>query len=388
MFRNRFLGGASFLPLFEAESGAGSGGGSGGAQSGSGGARADGGAGAGAAAGGAAGGAGAGGAAGGGGSGGGAAAGGASGGGGAASGGDAGGAGATLAGGGGAADAAAAAAAAAARPAFGDKWREDLAGGDADAAKDLAKYTDPKAVYKSLRDLQTKISKGELKAPPAALPANATDEQKTAWRAAQGLPATKDDYVKALQLPNGVVLGEADKPLLDSFAQRMFDEGGSQAELNRAVSWFYQAQDAAEQARNEADGGFKTEAMVTLRTEWGNDYNQNMGAFGAFKALLPEDLQALMFTARTPDGQILGNHPAFIKAGAAMGREINPAAAIVPNNSLDAVKSMETEIGDLEKLMGDQRSEYWRGPKANQMQARYRELQDGLAKVRSRGRAA
>jgi hypothetical protein len=28
--------------------------------------------------------------------------------------------------------------------------------------------------------------------------------------------------------------------------------------------------------------------------------------------------------------------------------------------------------------MGDQRSEYWRGPKAEQHQKRYRDLQDGV----------
>jgi hypothetical protein len=64
--------------------------------------------------------------------------------------------------------------------------------------KDLEKYTDPRAVYQSLRDLQAKISKGELKAPPTPLPENATAEQKAAWRQANGLPATAEDYVKGL----------------------------------------------------------------------------------------------------------------------------------------------------------------------------------------------
>lgn len=296
-------------------------------------------------------------------------------------------AGATLAGGG-TGGAAAAAAAATIQPAFGEKWREDLAGDDKDAAKDLAKYTDPKAVYKSLRDLQAKISKGELKAAAQPLPANASDEQKAAWRQANGLPASKDDYVKNLQLPNGVVLGEADKPLVESFAAKMFEEGGTQAELNRAVNWFYQQQDAAERARSDADGQFRVQSEVALRTEWGNDFQKNLAAFSAFKAQLPGELQALLFTARTADGRVLGDHPEFLKIGAALGREINPAAAIVPADPLNAVKSMQTELADLEKLMGDQRSEYWRGPKADQMQARYRELTDGMTRVQNRGRAA
>lgn len=373
--RDRFLGGASFMPLFAPEGGAGSGGGDGGGSAG-GGTRTDSGGAASVDAGGA--------------QNGGSAGQGSPGAGGGAGGTtvDSGGASATLAGGGAAADAAAAAAAAAVRPAFGEKWREDLAGDDKDAAKDLAKYTDPKAVYKSLRDLQTKISKGELKTAPAGFPAQGTDEQKAAWRAAQGLPGTKEDYVKNIALPNGVVLGEADKPFLDSFAQKIFEDGGTQSELSRAVNWFYQAQDAAEQSRNDGDGQFRVDSMVALRQEWGNDYNGNMAAFGAFKAQMPADLQAMIFTARTADGQILGNHPAFLKIGAALGREINPAASIMPADPLNAGKSMESELAHLESLMGDPRSEYNRGPKANQMQARYRELTDAMIKIQARGRAA
>lgn len=250
------------------------------------------------------------------------------------------------------------------------------------------KYTDPKAVYKSLRDLQSQVSKGELKRAPAALPEGATDEQKAAWRAANGLPATKDDFIKNLQLPNGVVLGEADKPFLDSFAQAMFDKGGSQAELDRAVTWFYQAQDAAEAARTAGDGEFKMQSEVGLRTEWGADFAGNMNAFGTFKALLPQDLQTMLFTARTADGQVLGNHPAFIKIGAQLGREINPAASLVPADTPNAVASMSSERADLEKLMGDPRSEYWRGPKAEQHQSRYRTLVDAMDKMNARGKAA
>ena len=60
---------------------------------------------------------------------------------------------------GGADAAGAAAAAAAAKAPFGEKWREDLAGDDKAALTDLAKYTDPKALYKSHRELQAKISR-------------------------------------------------------------------------------------------------------------------------------------------------------------------------------------------------------------------------------------
>lgn len=371
MFRNRFFGGVSFLPMFNAEAGAGSGGGGGGA-------RTDGGAAGGSASGGAPGG--------------GAAAGGAAPGGGQTSGsgapGGESGAAATLAGGD--SGGAAAAAAGAVKPSDlpqGFDFRAYLANGDEKAAKDLEKYTDGRAVYQSLRSLQDKISKGELKAAPQPLAANATDEQKAEWRKANGLPATVEDYVKGVQLPNGVVLGDADKPLVESFAQRMFDQGGSVAEMNRAVQWFYEAQDQVEAQRQETDGQFKVDSEVALRTEWGPEFKSNMAAFGAFKGQLPEDLQTLLFTARTADGQVLGNHPAFIKIGAALGRELNPAATITSQAGANS-QTVADRIKAIEGMMykdGKENPEYWRSP---QLQQEYRDLVDAQAKMTSRGKAA
>lgn len=272
----------------------------------------------------------------------------------------------------------------------GFDFRGYLANGDKDAEKDLAKYTDPRAVYKSLRDLQTKISKGELKAPPAGLAENATAEEKTAWRAANGLPATAEAMVEKLELPNGVVIGEADKSLVSAFAKDMFEKGATQGEMNRAVSWFYQQQGAVAQQRTEADGQTRVASEVALRGEWGQDFKPNMNAFGAFKAMMPEALQAQIFTARTADGNMLGNTAEFMKLGAEIGRMLNPAAAIVPQGG-DAGKTIGDEIKSIENSMYDKNGvadrSYW-GDEAKQ--ARYRELitaRDRMA-AQSGGRAA
>ena len=270
----------------------------------------------------------------------------------------------------------------------GFDFRAYLANGDDATAKDLAKYTDPRAIYTSLRDLQTKISKGELKGAPQPLPANATDEQKTAWRQANGLPATEGDYVKGLQLPNGVVIGEADKPLVEGFAKALFEGGGTQSEMNRAVGWFYQTQDAAEAQRTEADGQFKVDSEVSLRTEWGPEYAGNINAFGVFKSQLPENLQALLFTARTADGLVLGNHPEFIKIGAALGRELNPAATLIPQAAQQGAQGVSDRIKQIEGLMykeGQPNREYWNDAK---LQSEYRDLIDAQTKMTARGRAA
>jgi hypothetical protein len=254
--------------------------------------------------------------------------------------------------------------------------------------KDLEKYTDPRAVYQSLRDLQAKISKGELKAPPTALPENATAEQKTAWRQANGLPATAEDYLKGLQLPQGLVIGEADKPLVESFAKSMHEAGATQAEMNRAVNWFYQTQDAQAQQRADADGEFRVNSEVNLRTDWGGEFKRNMAAFGAFKEQLPSEMQALLFTARTADGRVLGDHPEFIKIGAKLGLELNPAATVISESGGGGFAGVEARISEIKGMMykdGRPNSDYWQNEK---LQGEYRDLIATQQRLQAKGKAA
>lgn len=297
-------------------------------------------------------------------------------------------AGATLAAGG--ADPGKQAAAAAAAPAgFPENWREIMAGGDKQLLTDLAKYTTPDALYKSLRDVQTKISKGELKAPPAPLAKDATPEQAAEYRKANGLPDSAEGYVAKLELPEGIVIGEADKPLVASFAKSMFEQGATQGEMNRAVSWFYSQQAQVEQQRSERDGETKQTAMSELMTEWGpGDYKTNMQAVGSFLAAVPEELRVEMLTARTADGRMLGNTAAFNKFAAEMARQINPAATLVPAGDSNALGTISDQIKAIESKMyldGKPNPEYWKGESGKAMQAKYRELTDARDALKSRG---
>lgn len=290
-----------------------------------------------------------------------------------------------------AADPAAASAAAPAQTApatFPTNWREILAG-DPNAAKDLEKYTDPTAVYKSLRDVQAKISKGELRPAPMPLAANATSDQKAEWRRANGMPDSAEAMVKGMKLPDGVVIGEADKPLVEGFAKALFEEGASQAEMDRSVSWFYKQQDAIEQQRTDQDGQTRMNSEVALRGKWGQEYVANMSAMGAALATLPENVRAAMLSARGPDGQMLGNSAAFVEAMAQLGRELNPAATVVPHGDGNAAQTIENEIETIKKSMYDQNGTpnraYWQNEKA---QARYRELIDAQTKMGQRSTRA
>ena len=78
--------------------------------------------------------------------------------------------------------------------------------------KKLGRYASPQAALDALFNAQARISSGELKAP---LKEDATPEEKAAWRAENNIPETPDKY--ELKLSDGLIVGDADKPLVDDF---------------------------------------------------------------------------------------------------------------------------------------------------------------------------
>ena len=78
--------------------------------------------------------------------------------------------------------------------------------------------------------------------------------------------------------------------------------------------------------------------------------------------------------ARLPTGEMLGNNPDALRWLSGLQREINPVATVVPGTGANAMQAIETEISELKGLMGDRKSEYWKGPTAQKNQARYLEL--------------
>jgi hypothetical protein len=54
-------------------------------------------------------------------------------------------------------------------------------------------------------------------------------------------------------------------------------------------------------------------------------------------------------------------------------RKLNPAAHLIPAGA-EGVQGLEDEIAKWDKQMADKNSEYWKGPNAEKIQARYRDL--------------
>ena len=215
---------------------------------------------------------------------------------------------------------------------WGDDWRDRIAGTDKGWKNELDRYTDPNAALKAAREIVKKVDAGELKAPPKPPPENATDEQMAAWRKEQGLPDKPEGYVAAIKLDAGMVIGEADKPVLNSFAAAAAKAGMQPAAFNEAVRWYYQ--NLAEQGAKAADaqlakdGETLTATVAALKTEWGEKFEPHSNAIkNALGTFFPSDFAQALLDARLPDGTRVVYHPGFGKGMAAMALKADPALA-------------------------------------------------------------
>jgi hypothetical protein len=263
---------------------------------------------------------------------------------------------------------------------FSDSWRDDLAGSDKAFRKTLDRFDSLAALAKAYRELTVRLSSGDLKAvrPP---PANATPEQVAAWRAEQGLPQNAAAYVEGLQFGDGTVPGEAEKALLDSFAEEAMKGRWTADQYNQAVGWYFAAQDRLAAARDHADAAFKQEASAELMREWGHDYAANRNAIAQFfDRSFPADFRDALLTARLPDGGILANHPAFNRAILEVATSLNPSGTVLPNASGGGLSGVESRITEIEgKYMraprgSDLWKSYWTGDSGARMQQEYRGL--------------
>jgi|JI10StandDraft_1071094.scaffolds.fasta_scaffold03435_15 hypothetical protein len=268
--------------------------------------------------------------------------------------------------------------------AWPENWREVAAGDDAKKLARLQRFTDPMKAMDALIEAQNKIRAGEFAKP---LPADATDEQKAEWRAANGVPEKPEAYFD--KLPNGLVIGEEDQPLFEGFAKEMHGLNMPAPMMHKAVEWYYGLQERAIEERQAKDLQEAAATIEVLKDEWGGDFKANKAHVVAhLDATFGKELSQQLMDATLPNGTRLFNHPDVVKAFAATARELNPVGIIPPAGNENSGVAVETEINSLKKLMGNPNSEYWKGPTAEKNQARYRQLLEWQSKAAEKGRAA
>jgi hypothetical protein len=264
--------------------------------------------------------------------------------------------------------------------------------------KQLERFDSPTALAKSYRELSGKISSGELKAPVAPPGPDAKPEEVAQWRKDQGLPEKADGYIASLKLPNGMVPGEADKPLLEAFAADALKNNMSPDTYNQVVGWYFGMQDQLAAQREAADQTYHDQSVQALTQEWGKEFRANQNAIASLMALAPAELAApgpdgkpvpgaLLLEARLPDGTKLGDNPVALKYLTHLAREINPASTVLPAAAGGGLTGVESRIAEIEtKYMRagqgtPEWQQYWKG---ETMQAELRELYGAREKMKER----
>lgn len=261
----------------------------------------------------------------------------------------------------------------AAPPTWPADWRAQMLGEDKGAAKQIERYASPADVWKKVKELEKIVSSGAHKT-QSALPENATPEQMAEWRQAQGIPESPDGYKP--ELPNGMVLGEADKPLVDTFAAYVHGKNWSPKQFNEALGWYFEQQNALVAQKQADDRIHLSQSRQELQKEWGPEYNRNINVINN---TFDGDVLATIINARGPDGRLNGNNPAVVRFLLDRAIEINPLATLTPAgvNGPD----LDTEIQQIEKRMRDDRAGYFKDARA---QERYRDLLSAREQIQAR----
>lgn len=263
---------------------------------------------------------------------------------------------------------------------FPDNWAELLANGDKKLQKRLERLGSVKGVAEAWKNADERINSGKVVAIPGE---NATDEEKAAYFKAIGVPETPEGYTEKVKLADGRVLGDADKPIFESFAKALHPFGASPDVVNAATDWWMDFQQANHEQQAEDDASFRIESEVALKQEFGGDYANRVNAIGQLFTNADPEVRDLLLNGRAADGRKFGDHPGVVKFLSSLALDLNPSGGLTPVDG-STVTAMETELANLRKLMANDTSEYWEGPNAKHNQKRMAELLDMKAKIDAR----
>lgn len=245
-------------------------------------------------------------------------------------------------------------------------WRAEVAGDDDKFRSQLDRFDSPAAFGNSFREAHQTISSGKLKEP---LDANASEDQVRAYREANGIPLDHSGYLE--NLPDGLVLGEEDTEIFSSFAESLHSVNADPAVAHKAIEWYNNFQEQAQEAQAEADHAHHVATEDTLRQDWGPDYRTNINMIGAMiEKTFGAEGKEIILNARGPDGHALMNNIEILHGLGEMARGMMHPMAI-PGQEGDPQQTVDDEIAEIEKFMKDDRAAY---NKDEKKQARLRQL--------------
>jgi hypothetical protein len=229
-----------------------------------------------------------------------------------------------------------------------ENWRE-LVTSDPKEQERLKRVADVTQIWKSFRNMETKLSSGGYK---QALPQNATPEQITAYRKSNGIPETPEGYFTSL--PEDVVIGEEDKTTLGMFAQALHEKNASPEVFNTVMQTAMKLIEANQEEAVNAQVALKEQSRHALYQTWGPaDYKANINAIGNWLQGMPDNLRQRFEGAQLSDGNMLLNDAEFLMWAAQDIRQNNPGLTIMPGGNGDAIQNLEQQLADNRKMMAN-----------------------------------
>jgi Tfp pilus tip-associated adhesin PilY1 len=224
-----------------------------------------------------------------------------------------------------------------------------MAGGDEKKMNQLKRFTDVGKLSEAYFNAQEKIRAGETS---NGLPDNPTDEQLTAYREANNVPATAADY--ALSLDEGLVLGEMDEGIMKGVYDVAHQNNVSNEAVSQMTNAMLKGRELESQMLTKQDGLDVQNSNAMLRDNWGQDYEMNVGLVQGVLGSLPESVRDDFASARLADGTAVFNSPEMMNFFAEAARAINPAATVVPAGTGNPTQAVTGRIAELEgKMSGD-----------------------------------
>lgn len=221
---------------------------------------------------------------------------------------------------------------------FPDNWQELMASDDKEKNL-LSRYGSPKDVAKALREAQIKLSeRAKIQIPTD----KSTDDEKKAFRDLFNIPEKPTDYQIKL---DGREISEADKPVIDSFLEKMHAKNATPEVVQSAIDTYYEMQEQQLQLIEQVNKEQQLKLEDDLRLEYGRNYRANIATAKTFIEKTFGNNSEAILKAIGHDGVMLMNNPDIMRAFVNLGLADNPRATIPSGySSVDNVASRMKEI--------------------------------------------
>ena len=257
----------------------------------------------------------------------------------------------------------------------GEDWlalRTRVAGEDEKMAKHMARYSTLEEYLKAGFEASRKIgSMQPLKEPGP----DATPEEVTAYREALGVPAKPEDY--KIELPDGLVMGELDKPVADEFLKVAHEHNLPPKAANAVISRILAMQDEEIKVRAALDAEQLQESIATMRAPdmWGSEADLNMAQVRQFLETSSPGITSLIEDARDSQGNLIANNPQMLQWFGTLARTFIPRTTVTPRDGLTQIQSIDAELAEHEAMMSEGFDGPWhKGPNSAKLKARNLEL--------------